>query len=98
MSYEKLLHIDLFSGIGGFAIATDRVFGDVEHIFCDNEPFAQEVLKKHWPDAPIFGDIRTLAYSSVFDDRGNSRAISGADERKKEERNWTTYRMVRKLA
>lgn len=60
MTYEKLTHIDLFSGIGGFALAADRVFGNVEHIFCDNEPFAQEVLKKHWPDAKIYGDIRTL--------------------------------------
>ena len=57
---EKKIHIDLFSGIGGFALAVDRVFGDVEHIFCDNEPFAQEVLRKHWPEAPIYGDIRTL--------------------------------------
>ena len=63
MSDEKLLHIDLFSGIGGFALAADRVFGQCEHIFCDNEPFAQEVLKKHWSDAPIFGDIRTLTHS-----------------------------------
>jgi len=55
-----MIHIDLFSGIGGFALAADRVFGDVEHIFCDNEPFAQAVLKKHWPEAPIYGDIRQI--------------------------------------
>jgi DNA (cytosine-5)-methyltransferase 1 len=53
-------HLDLFSGIGGFALAADWVWGDVEHIFCDNEPFAQAVLAKHWPNAPIYGDIRTL--------------------------------------
>lgn len=57
---SKIKHIDLFSGIGGFALAADRVFGEVEHIFCDNEPFAQEVLKKHWPNSKIYGDIRTL--------------------------------------
>ena len=60
MTHEKLLHIDLFSGIGGFALAADRIFGDVEHIFCDNEPFAQEVLKKHWPESYIYSDIRSF--------------------------------------
>jgi DNA (cytosine-5)-methyltransferase 1 len=62
MFYEstKMKHIDLFSGIGGFAYAIDTVWENVEHIFCDNEPFSQQVLRKHWPNAPIFGDIRTL--------------------------------------
>lgn len=60
MSHENLLHIDLFSGIGGFALAADRVFGNVEHVFCEIDPFCQEVLKKHWPTAKIHEDIRTL--------------------------------------
>ena len=54
-------HIDLFSGIGGFALAADGVFGDVEHIFYDNDLFCQEVLKKHWPNSKIYGDIRSFA-------------------------------------
>ncbi len=53
-------HIDLFSGIGGFALAADRVFNNVEHIFCDNDQFCQEILKKHWPKSFIYSDIRTL--------------------------------------
>ena len=53
-------HLDLFSGIGGFALATEMVWENVEHVFCDIEPFAQAILKKHWPNAPIYGDIRTL--------------------------------------
>lgn len=57
-------HLDLFSGIGGFALAADIVFGNVEHTFCDNDPFCQEVLKKHWPKAKIYGDIRTLTNRS----------------------------------
>jgi DNA-cytosine methyltransferase len=58
----KITHIDLFSGIGGASIAVDEVFGknNVTHIFCDNEPFAQAILKKHWPEAPIIGDIRAF--------------------------------------
>lgn len=42
-----MTHLDLFSGIGGFALAADRVFGDVEHIFVEIDPFCQRVLKKH---------------------------------------------------
>ena len=52
-------HLDLFSGIGGFAIAAKwngfRTVG-----FCDNEPYAQAVLRKHWPDVPIHSDIREV--------------------------------------
>jgi len=59
-----VIHIDLFSGIGGFALAAEAVWPDIEHIFCDNEPFAQQVLRKHWPNSPIYGDIRTLTNTS----------------------------------
>lgn len=55
-----ITHLDLFSGVGGFAYAADQVWDDVEHIFCDNEPFAQEVIKKHWPGSYIYNDIRTI--------------------------------------
>lgn len=51
-------HLDLFSGIGGFALAVEMVWPEVEHIFCDNDPFSQAILKKHWPKSPIFSDIK----------------------------------------
>ena len=53
-------HLDLFSGIGGFAYAIDQVWEGVEHIFCDNDPFCQQVLKKHWPKSIIYEDIKEL--------------------------------------
>ena len=53
-------HLDLFSGIGGFAIAVEAVWPEAEHIFCDNDKFCQKVLAKHWPQAKIYGDIRQL--------------------------------------
>lgn len=61
-------HLDLFSGIGGFALATEMVWDDVEHIFCDNDPFAQAVLKKHWPNSIIYGDIKTLTAERIASD------------------------------
>lgn len=51
-------HLDLFSGIGGFSIASDKVFGNVGHEFVEYDPFCQAVLKKHWPNSQIHGDIR----------------------------------------
>ena len=56
---DEPTHLDLFSGIGGFALAA-RWAGFKTIGFCDNEPYAQAVLKKHWPDVPIHGDIKTL--------------------------------------
>jgi DNA (cytosine-5)-methyltransferase 1 len=57
---EKLKHLDLFSGIGGFALGLESTGGFETVGFCDNEPFAQKVLKKHWPDVPCFGDVRDV--------------------------------------
>ena len=56
-------HIDLFSGIGGFAYAAQQVWGDEYHnmLFCDNNIFCQEVLKKNFgKDSLIYGDIKEL--------------------------------------
>ena len=60
-----MIHVDLFSGIGGFSLAFDNVFYETKntHIFCDNDPFCQAVLRKHWPDAEIIGDIRAFTDS-----------------------------------
>ena len=53
---NELTHLDLFSGIGGFALAAKNN-GYRTVAFCDNEPYAQAVLKKHWPDVPCHKDI-----------------------------------------
>ena len=52
--------MDLFSGIGGFALGLEWVGGFETVAFCDNEPFAQELLKKRWPNVPIYEDVRTI--------------------------------------
>jgi DNA (cytosine-5)-methyltransferase 1 len=59
---DEVRHLDLFSGIGGFALAVQWVWGDVHEIvsFCDNDKAAQVVLSKHWPGVPIHDDIKTL--------------------------------------
>jgi len=57
--------LDLFSGIGGFALAASWVWGEQHeiHSFVEIEPFAQNVLRKHWPDVPIHGDIKTYEHN-----------------------------------
>ena len=64
-----MIHLDLFSGIGGFALAVDTVWHDqkIEHIFCDNDPFCQAVIEKHWPNSRIYADIRSLTYTQSRD-------------------------------
>src|SRR5215831_11375764 len=51
--------LDLFSGIGGFSLGLERA-GMRIVAFCECDPFCQCVLRKHWPDVPIFDDVRTL--------------------------------------
>lgn len=52
-------HLDLFSGIGGFAIAAGlagwRTIG-----MCETDEQASKVLKAKWPDVPNYGDVKKL--------------------------------------
>ena len=60
-------HLDLFSGIGGFAYAAQQVWGDEHEIvaFCEIDKFCQKVLRKHWPDVSIIGDIRDVTKENI---------------------------------
>ena len=60
-----LNHLDLFSGIGGWTLG----FHATEEIqtvgFCEIEKFPQQILKQHYPDTPIFEDVRKLDYEQL---------------------------------
>ena len=58
MHCDHIVHIDLFSGIGGFALAVDAVWPDAEHIFCEIDPFCRALLKKRFKGSVFYGDIR----------------------------------------
>ncbi len=51
--------LDLFSGIGGFALGFQRA-GMRPVAFCERDGFARAVLARHWPGVPCYDDIRGL--------------------------------------
>lgn len=62
-----MTHVDLFSGIGGFALAC-RWAGLKTICFVERDPYCRKVLAKHWPDVPVFNDINAFdgtGYSNV---------------------------------
>ena len=66
--------LDLFSGIGGFSYAAETLIGGYETVaFCEMDEFCQKVLKKHWPQVPIFDDVRTIDATRL----GNIDIVAG---------------------
>lgn len=63
-----MTHLDLFSGIGGFALAALQVWGkDYECVgVCDIEPYAQQLLKIRFPGVKIYEDIKKLTAADIF--------------------------------
>jgi DNA (cytosine-5)-methyltransferase 1 len=91
--------LDLFSGIGGFSLGLERA-GMRTVAFCEIEPFCQRVLKKHWPEVPVFGDVRALTADQVgqvevicggFPCQDISLAGSGAGIEGRRSGLWTEY-------
>ena len=56
---DGVKHLDLFSGIGGFALAARNVGWETVG-FCEIDPYCQKVLAKHWPDVPIYEDVKDV--------------------------------------
>ena len=57
---SEITTLDLFSGIGGFSLGLEAAGPFRTVAFCEREPFCQAVLRKHWPDTPIYDDVRTI--------------------------------------
>ena len=51
--------LSLFSGIGGGDIALEWCGVDVVGM-CEIDSYCQEILKQHFPNTPLFSDIKTL--------------------------------------
>ena len=57
-------HLDLCSGIGGWAIAF-RELGINTIAFCEIDKYPQRVLQKNFPNIPIFNDLKELTYEQI---------------------------------
>ncbi len=69
-------HLDLFSGIGGFALAA-RWVGWETVGFCEIDPYCQKVLRKHWPDVPIYEDVKAVTGKGLRADGITPSIITG---------------------
>jgi DNA-cytosine methyltransferase len=58
--------LDLFSGIGGFTLASQWVGGYMTLAFCEIEDYCRKVLSQNFPDIPIFTDVRELHPTDVI--------------------------------
>ena len=63
-------HIDLFSGIGGFALAIEETWPNSKHVFCDNDPYCQKLLKLRFPNSKVYGDIKKIKFITNSDWHG----------------------------
>lgn len=72
----KIKVLDLFSGISGFSVGLDRA-GMETVAFCEIDPACQSVIKHHWPDVPIFNDIKDLTYEKIINTVGNVDCLAG---------------------
>lgn len=61
---KKMIHIDLFSGIGGFALAAHWA-GWRTLVTCEIDNFCRRVLRYHFPEAYHHNDIHTLTYETI---------------------------------
>ena len=58
---KQMRHVDLCSGIGGFALGFEWAGLSKPVLFCDIEDWPRKILAKHWPDVPIAEDVKELA-------------------------------------
>src|SRR5215831_14699037 len=56
--------LDLFSGIGGFSLGLERA-GMRTVAFCEIDPYCQAILRRHWPNVPIFDNVGTFHIAAI---------------------------------
>jgi DNA (cytosine-5)-methyltransferase 1 len=62
---ERRLQVaSFFSGIGGFDLGFE-IAGMTVVMQCEIDTFCRRVLKKHWPDVPLYGDITEIKADQI---------------------------------
>lgn len=71
-------YLDLFSGIGGFALATKWAgLQFAHHFYSDIDTFANSIYAKHNPDAVALGDIHNINGRRLAKEFGKDWLITG---------------------
>ena len=52
--------LDICSGIGGFSLGLESTGGFDTVAFCEFDDFCRKVINKHWPDVPIYKDLKEI--------------------------------------
>jgi|TARA_R110000824_G_scaffold147736_1_gene317249 DNA (cytosine-5)-methyltransferase 1 len=58
-------HLDLFSGIGGFALGLEATQQIKTVAFCEIDKYCTKVLNKNWPEVPVYNDIKELTHDKL---------------------------------
>src|SRR3546814_948357 len=74
--------LDLFAGIGGFALGLERTGGFRVAAFCEVDPDPARTLKKNWPNVPVYGDVSGLTKEIMDADGITINVITGGLDRK----------------
>jgi len=69
-------HLDLFSGIGGFSLALEKV-GFKTVAFCEKEPYCKLLLQKHWKGVKIYDDIKKCKGKEIKETFGGIDILTG---------------------
>jgi DNA (cytosine-5)-methyltransferase 1 len=74
---SKLRLLDLFSGLGAFSLGLERS-GLCETVaFCEKDEYCRAVLRRHWPEVPIYDDVCILTADALQRDGIAVDAICG---------------------
>ena len=70
-------HLDLFSGIGGFALGLQRTGKFKTIAFCEFDEFCHRVLRKNFGNVPIIKDIKSFDTERFIYEHGRPFIITG---------------------
>ena len=63
---EKINILDLFSGIGGFALGVEQAGVETDYVgFSDIDKYANQVYKRRFPNAEQLGSVTDVSYKSL---------------------------------
>lgn len=74
----KLKVLSLFAGIGGIDLGLEKTEGFETVAFCEIDSDCIEILNKHWPNIPVYKDVKKLEVYNGPD--GNNYLTDSLDE------------------